>query len=325
MLAWICAAILLTGCGGGDKTPPAEKAQGGSAPLRIITEQDADAMANETRAVTGGSAAIPDLLLPEAPGTKVGKEGPAEVDYSNTRDGYIMARFNADRGKRLKAQVKGPVTSYTYNMDPEHWEVFPLSDGNGSYTVAVYENVSDKKYATVLSVTFDVQLADEFVPFLRPNQYVDYANAVVTLQKAAELTDGLTDVLDKVAAVYDYVVRSLTYDKELAENVQSGYLPVLDEVLAKGKGICFDYAAVMTGMLRSQGIPCKLVVGYAGDAYHAWISVYSEEDGWIDNVIWFDGTSWQRMDPTFASSGKNAKALKEYIGDNSNYMDRYYY
>ena len=33
----------------------------------------------------------------------------------------------------------------------------------------------------------------------------------------------------------------------------------------------------MTGMLRSQGIPSKLVVGYAGTAYHAWISVWTEE------------------------------------------------
>ena len=32
----------------------------------------------------------------------------------------------------------------------------------------------------------------------------------------------------------------------------------------------------MTAMLRSQNIPCKLVVGCAGTTYHAWIDVYVE-------------------------------------------------
>lgn len=126
-------------------------------------------------------------------------------------------------------------------------------------------------------------------------------------------------------AVYDFVVNNITYDKQLAATVQSGYLPVLDSVLASKKGICFDYAALMTGMLRSQGVPCKLVVGYAGTAYHAWISVWSDETGWINGAIYFDGTSWQRMDPTFASSGRQSAAIMQYIGDGKNYTAKYFY
>ena len=98
-----------------------------------------------------------------------------------------------------------------------------------------------------------------------------------------------------------------------------------NKVLKTKKGICFDYAALMTGMLRSQGVPCKLVVGYAGTAYHAWISVWSEESGWVDGAVFFNGESWQRMDPTFASSGKSSKAILDYIGDGSNYNAKYFY
>ena len=166
-------------------------------------------------------------------------------------------------------------------------DTFPLSDGNGTYQVVVYENISGTKYATVLSQSISVTLKDQFAPFLRPNQYVDYSAAPNTVAKAAELTAGMTDPLNKVAAIYDFVVKNLTYDKQLAATVQSGYLPVLDSVLAKKTGICFDYAALMTGMLRSRGVPCKLVVGYAGTAYHAWISVYSEETGWVEGVVYF--------------------------------------
>ena len=125
--------------------------------------------------------------------------------------------------------------------------------------------------------------------------------------------------------MYNYVVTNLTYDKQLAATVQSGYLPVLDTVLANKTGICFDYAALMTGMLRSQNVPCKLVVGYAGSAYHAWISVWSDTTGWVDGAIYFDGTSWQRMDPTFASSGKQSQSIMAYIGDGKNYSAKYFY
>ena len=76
----------------------------------------------------------------------------------------------------------------------------------------------------------------------------------------------------------------------------------------------------MAGMLRSQGVPCKLITGYVDTgAYHAWISVWTEEQGWVDGAIYFDGTTWHRMDPTFASNGKGVASITRYIGDGSNY------
>ena len=98
----------------------------------------------------------------------------------------------------------------------------------------------------------------------------------------------------------------------------------MDDTLASGTGICFDYAALMTAMLRSQNIPTKLEVGYSGDTYHAWISTYVDDKGWIDNIIEFDGKSWQLLDPTLAASN-DKEAVKEYIGDGSNYIVKYTY
>ncbi|MPM87738.1 hypothetical protein SDC9_134838 [bioreactor metagenome] len=145
------------------------------------------------------------------------------------------------------------------------------------------------------------------------------------MAKGAELTADKSEMLDKVDAVYTYIINNFSYDKEKAKTVKSGYLPDLDAVLAAGKGICFDYSAVMTAMLRSQGIPTKLVVGYAGKAYHSWISVYSEDTGWVEGVIFFDGSTWKLMDPTFASSGKSSEAIMNYIGDGTNYTAKYLY
>lgn len=289
------------------------------------TEVETVDLLDETVALSQSPAALPDLLLPAASGTQEKRSSRAIIDYSHTEDGYVMVKHTAATSQRLKVQVKGPSTTYTYNLTPEQWEVFPLSDGNGAYQITIYENVTGTKYALVLAVSCQVTLIDEFAPFLRPNQYVNYAEAVNTVTMGAQLTSGLTAPLEKVEAVYDYVVQNLTYDKQRAATVKSGYLSDLDAVLLEKKGICFDYAALMTAMLRSQGVPCKLVVGYAGTAYHAWISVWTEAEGWVDGVIYFDGRAWHRMDPTFASSGKQSASIMAYIGDGANYTVKYLY
>lgn len=68
-----------------------------------------------------------------------------------------------------------------------------------------------------------------------------------------------------------WVTDNVAYDTQLAATVKSGYVPDPDSVLAKRSGICYDYASLMAAMVRSQGIPARLVVGYAADnIYHAW-------------------------------------------------------
>lgn len=318
LLPLALAVALLSGCAqpGG---APAEDAYLDSVSMEEVLIED------EAVALAEAPAAVNDQLLPVASGTAVEVKGNTRIDYSNISDGYVMVQYGASNSKRMKVQVTGPATTYTYDLPASAWTTFPLSDGNGSYKVTVLQNTQGSKYAALASVSFRAELTDEFAPFIRPNQYVDYASAENTVKQAGELTAGVSDPLEKVAKIYDYVVKTLTYDAKKAANVKSGYLPVLDDVLKAKTGICFDYASLMAGMLRSQGVPCKLVVGYAGKAYHAWISVWTEETGWIDGVIFFDGTTWQRMDPTFASSGKSSEAIMKYIGDGSHYTTKYLY
>ncbi len=330
-LPLLLAGFLLSGCGRtgalSDPSSQGDPSREGT-PQRsayVDVTEGVTASLEEAPVALADSPALPTYLVPEAAGTLEKHNGKAVIDYSNTKDGYVMVQYTASTTKRLKVQVKGPTTTYTYDLTPGQWTTFSLSDGNGNYQIVVYENIEGTKYSSILSQSFTAAMTDEFAPFLRPNQYVDYAAAANTVAKAAELTRDITAPLEKVSAVYHFVVSNLTYDKQLAATVQSGYLPQLDTVLAKKAGICFDYAALMTGMLRSQDVPCKLVVGYAGSVYHAWISVWSEETGWIDSVIYFDGTSWQRMDPTFASSGKQSQSIMAYIGDGTNYAAKYFY
>jgi len=313
----LAAVLLLSACGQTTQSQIAYVEEAVMGP--VLLDKEAAALD------TAQPAAAPQLLLAQPSGKLTKKGTEAIIDYSNTADGYVMVQYTAQTAQRLKVRVQGPATTYTYNLTPNRWTVFPLSDGSGSYQVTVFRNVSGTKYANVLSCTMQVQLTDEFAPFLRPNQYVDYNAATKAVELAAQLTQDSATAFDKVALVYDYVVGNFSYDYEKAKTVQSGYLPVLDSVLESKKGICFDYAALMCGMLRSQGVPCKLVVGYAGTTYHAWISVWSEQSGWIDGAIWFDGTTWRRLDPTFASSGGSSKSILDFINKDENYTVKYLY
>ena len=313
--------FLLTGCGASpevtETTAPTATEPAETVPM-LAVEAEAAALAEEVPPPTGV------VLEPEAPGHREECCDDAVVDYSNAEDGYVMVFYNGETDKRLKVLLKGPTTTYNYDLPRGQWTVLPLSDGDGRYQAGIYRNVRGSEYAMVMLAEFEATLKDEFAPFLRPNQYVNYLSSPNTVQQGAELCARLEHPLEKVAAVYDYVVQNVTYDEEKAATVQSGYLPNLDDILEIKKGICFDYAAMMTAMLRSQEVPCKLVVGYAGSIYHAWISVWTEENGWIDSAIFFDGHVWKRMDPTFVSSAENREEILEFV-ERGNYTVKYLY
>ena len=260
-------------------------------------------------------------------GVTVYKNSKATVDASNLPLGFVSVSYTGGKDVRIKVQItKTGGTTYTYNLNNKGTaETFPLTEGDGKYTVKVFENTRGTKYAQAYSCSLDLKLTSEFSPFLYSNQYVNFSDDSKVVAKAAELTKGLTTDLDKVTEIYHYVINNITYDYQLAATVASGYLPDVDAVLESGKGICFDYAAVMSSMLRSQNIPCKLIVGYAGTVYHAWINVYIEGVGWVDHLIYFNGEDWSMMDPTFVSNGKNNPAVLKYVGDGTNYTEKYAY
>lgn len=260
----------------------------------------------------------PVCLVPTADGVAEARNDVAVIDYSHAEQGYVCANYTGSVPK-VKIIVTGPdEVDYTYDLHGNGYEVFPLSSGSGSYKIAIYENISGTKYSTCLYANVNVSLENEFGPFLYPNQYVCFNENSLTVAKGSELAKGADTNLDVVINVYNYITSSITYDYDKAEDPPTGYTTNVDEILESGTGICLDYAAVMAAMLRSQQIPTRLEVGYAKDAYHAWVSIYTEETGWLNGIIEFTGNKWTLVDPTFGANSTE-RALKKFIGDGSNY------
>lgn len=267
----------------------------------------------------------PKVLTPSADGVTVYQNDFASIDASNTSQGYVMVKYNG-ANEKVKLQITCPDQScYTYLIsDRGAYDTFPLTAGNGSYTLQVLENVAGDTYTVSLTQSINVSIEDEFLPFLYPNQYVNFHADSQAVSKGSDLAKDTYSDLDVVQNIYNYVIKNISYDTEKAQNVSYGYVPDIDDTLSSKKGICFDYAALMTSMLRSQNIPTKLEVGYSGDAYHAWISTYIDDKGWVDDIIQFDGDTWQIMDPTLAATNDSA-AVKKYVGDGSHYVVKYTY
>lgn len=272
----------------------------------------------------------PYIITPTADGNKVYSNDDALIDASNSSQGYLMIKLKKAMSGSYRILVNADSINvrYTFQLNNSgNYEVIPITEGNGSYTVSVLKVTSAGKGTVMFKQTLNVSVSDSFLPFLTPNQFCMYNAGSSCVALSSKLCGGNKDTIEKTAAIYDYVINNISY-VSTAENGANGYIPVPDTVLANKSGICFDYASLMAAMLRSQKIPTKVVVGYAGDVYHAWISVYVDGSGWIDGYIYFDGNKWNRMDPTFAASAKNDadyKSTVDFISNGSNYSVMYYY
>ena len=107
----LALALLLSGCASSE----AENLYLDTVPVEEILIED------EAVALAGAPAAVSDQLLPVASGTAVEVKGNARIDYSNISDGYVMVQYGAPNSKRMKVQVTGPSTTYTYDLPASAW------------------------------------------------------------------------------------------------------------------------------------------------------------------------------------------------------------
>ena len=228
--------------------------------------------------------------MPEASGSAVFSRNGAAIDYSNASQGYIMVNYSGAEKIKVLIYFNGSPSYYQYNIAGDGaYTVLPLQSGSGSYRVRFMENVSGSTYAELCSAEVGTAVEGSG-PYLYPNQYVDYSRSSAAVAKAKSLCSKAASNAEKVDAIYRYITENVKYDYAKVNNVQPGYLPNVDDTLASKKGICFDYAALMAAMCRSQGIPAKLVIGTASVGYHAWNEVYLDK--------------WVRYDATFGAAGQ---------------------
>lgn len=91
-----------------------------------------------------------------------------------------------------------------------------------------------------------------------------------------------------------WVAANVRYDHAKAKRLAGGkgYIPSPDKTYGERTGVCADFASLACAIMRINGYPTRLVVGWInpGNKNHAWVEVY------------YDGR-WHRCDPTMWASG----------------------
>ncbi|QUH25708.1 transglutaminase-like domain-containing protein [Serpentinicella alkaliphila] len=201
--------------------------------------------------------------------------GQAVINISNLGNGMLVVNSNSIDNKDVRVLVEKGQARYQYNIKEKETRI-PLQMGIGSYQVSVVENVGGNRFKVISKETVNVNSIDETNLFLSSIQMVNWDQSMKAVQKAQELTKGLSNDEAKVKEIYNYIINNLVYDFDKVATLTSNYLPNINKIYDENKGICYDYSSLFAGMLRSVGVPTKLVMGYAPNVneYHAWNEVY---------------------------------------------------
>lgn len=154
---------------------------------------------------------------------------------------------------------------------------------------------ASRPWEEVAALRFERQLSEDGqgIEFAFPSpiighheEFAGYAER--SFPPGRPLLEGALDLMGRMAGEFEF--------DATATSVAT---PVL-EAFRRRRGVCQDFAQVMIAALRSLGLPARYVSGYletlpppgqaklqGADASHAWVSVWSPGQGWVD----FDPTN----------------------------------
>lgn len=235
----------------------------------------------------------------------------SELDFysKDLEHGLINIQYQPMDNCNTKVLIQKGNKKYTYNLNSNN--TFPLQLGNGNYTVYILEQKNGNTYKPISKDTVNLNIKSGNIVYLQSIQLINWDKDMEAIKKAKSLTKNLNNDQEKIEAIYNYIVKNINYDKKKSINVNTDYIPSIDETFNSSKGICYDYSALFAAMLRSVGIPTKLAMGYKKgmEEYHAWNQVYLKESN-----------QWITIDTTYDSGFKNSEIKKQMIKKTSDYI-----
>lgn len=122
-------------------------------------------------------------------------------------------------------------------------------------------------------------------------------------QLALQITISSRNDYDKAAAVELYLKTHYGYTLTLPETAETD--PVAHFLFVRKKGHCEYFASSMAVMLRSLGIPTRVVNGFRSDEFNDLTGSYvvraKDAHAWVET--YFPGYGWQMFDPTPSGTG----------------------
>ena len=152
------------------------------------------------------------------------------------------------------------------------------------YEVVRREHVVLTDGSPVAGIHVDKASKLQLARFLEPDKLVPTSGLPAAI--AVEQTKGATTQLDKARDIYDYVFKTMKYDKS---GTGWGHGDTLWACDSK-RGNCTDFHSLFISMARSQQIPSRFEIGFPLPkdktsaeipGYHCWTEFYIDSIGWI--------------------------------------------
>ncbi len=291
-----------------------------------------------------GSTVVMDVFVPfELPNVYWAGVVLDSYEFGNwtmeARDTYL--HYPDDGAFDLPAlKARQPYTQTIYNYIPNAGILYAAPDILDTDKQTFVTRIQDPSGKTMISmvksrfvlrqndsyqVTSAVSAADSASLRAAPANYPQWINELYlqvpasitpeTLALAADLTAPYDNPFDKAIAVRNYLRQNIAYNDQIAappDNVE----PIHYTLFVSREGYCNYYASAMAIMLRSQGVPSRIVQGYARGEYleddgfyrvrqrnaHTWVEVYFPGFGWIQ----FEPTAALPVDTRPETPGGNA-------------------
>jgi transglutaminase-like putative cysteine protease len=131
------------------------------------------------------------------------------------------------------------------------------------------------------------------------SSYLQFPLEASSVQRLTEtVTSGAIGTEEKAIGIRDYLVNNFEYSLETGEP-EDGSSVIEHFLFNSRKGYCEHFATAMTLMLRSAGIPARLVTGFSSSRKNEYGNYYiirqSDAHSWVEAFI---NDRWERFDPT---------------------------
>jgi hypothetical protein len=131
---------------------------------------------------------------------------------------------------------------------------------------------------------------------------------------AAEITSGQSNDYDRARAIERYLMSHYAYTLKLSERRPDD--PLAEFLFDRKQGHCEYFASAMAIMLRTLGIPSRIVNGFRNGQFNDLTSSYivraSEAHTWVE--VYFPNYGWSTFDPTPPDPGSTSLLRTSRIG-----------
>ncbi len=253
--------------------------------------------------------------------------------WSNPKGLYILSR-NPDssfdlphsdvpiRSYDAASLARGKIIRYHVLMEPIGTNVFFLAPSacslRGNYRVlagdsggAVYNSDSDhviSRYDATSDISkpsaaelrksglnYPPQISEAYLRFQPVDPRIP--------QLAADITRSAKNDYDKAAAIENYLRTRFGYTLQLPQTTVKD--PLANFLFERKQGHCEYFASSMAVMLRTLGIPSRVVNGFRSDEFNDITGSYvvraKDAHSWVE--AYFPGYGWQTFDPTPGGNG----------------------